>query len=361
MKAHLDAFVYPVLTLPNEITSEIFFQSIGSLGVAPGAPTSPLFLGHICQSWREIALTTPSLWTEMTLIVGAVAARENQLRLLKTWLTRSRDCPLTIALQYRPPILPVPAGHDSVHEFIDAISPHRRRCHTLSLILPLRDIFRFDGEFTSLQALAIGVSDLPDETQTDPSWPMEIFHRAPKLRALVIAGGFNPNTVLLPWAQIMMLANLAVPFPNDLAEVLRSTTNLSSLRVDIMAPDDNETIANIPEIPLTNLRSLELGSNSDPRACMQLLEKLVLPGLVDLHISEPGFLPNPAAPIQNLLSRSGCNLRTLNIEIVDARRPKAYYTRSLPSVGTIVVLRGFLDEIYDSDEDEESGDASSEG
>ncbi|KAJ6546178.1 hypothetical protein DFH09DRAFT_1171381 [Mycena vulgaris] len=306
MKAHLDAFVYPVLTLPNEITSEIFFQSIGSLGIAPGAPTSPLFLGHICQSWREIALTTPSLWTEMTLIVGAVAARENQLRLLETWLTRSRD---------------LPAGHDSVHEFIDAISPHRRRCHTLSLILPLRDIFRFDGEFTSLQALAIGVSDLPDETQTDPSWPMEIFHRAPKLRALVIAGGFNPNVVLLPWAQIMMLANLAVPFPRDLAEVLRSATNLSSLRVDIIAPDGNETIANIPEIPLTNLRSLELGSNSDPRACMQLLEKLVLPGLVDLHISEPGFLPNPAA----------------------------YYTRSLPSVRTIVVLRGFFDEIYDSD------------
>ncbi|KAJ6532842.1 hypothetical protein DFH09DRAFT_932870, partial [Mycena vulgaris] len=95
-QTQLGAFVYPVLTLPNEITSEIFFQRGEAFGTQISAPTSPLFLGYICRKWREIALTTPSLWTEVALSVGAVAAQEHQLRLLETWLNGSRDCPISI-------------------------------------------------------------------------------------------------------------------------------------------------------------------------------------------------------------------------------------------------------------------------
>ncbi|KAJ7644545.1 hypothetical protein FB45DRAFT_1053280 [Roridomyces roridus] len=52
----LAALVYPVLTLPNDVVSEIFIQYVH------GVPkTSPL--GLLWRSWREVALATCRLWT----------------------------------------------------------------------------------------------------------------------------------------------------------------------------------------------------------------------------------------------------------------------------------------------------------
>ncbi|KAJ7641164.1 hypothetical protein FB45DRAFT_712335, partial [Roridomyces roridus] len=54
----------PVLTLPNEITSEIFVHFLPPYPVCPPMTglDSPTSLTHICRQWREIALATPKLW-----------------------------------------------------------------------------------------------------------------------------------------------------------------------------------------------------------------------------------------------------------------------------------------------------------
>ncbi|KAJ7608355.1 hypothetical protein FB45DRAFT_714554, partial [Roridomyces roridus] len=51
-RAALDTIVYPVLSLPNDVTSEIFQQCAGD----------PLILASVCRHWREIALSCPRLW-----------------------------------------------------------------------------------------------------------------------------------------------------------------------------------------------------------------------------------------------------------------------------------------------------------
>ncbi|KAJ7433068.1 hypothetical protein B0H11DRAFT_1662082, partial [Mycena galericulata] len=62
----LDRVVYPVLTLPPEITSEIFRQCLPPL---EGPHTSllnvkqaPLLLLQVCATWRSLAMSTPCLW-----------------------------------------------------------------------------------------------------------------------------------------------------------------------------------------------------------------------------------------------------------------------------------------------------------
>ncbi|KAJ6532846.1 hypothetical protein DFH09DRAFT_1181741 [Mycena vulgaris] len=339
LKTHLDAFIYPVLTLPNEIVSEVFLYSSGAV-TSPVDPASPLFLGHICQRWRDIALNTPSLWTRITLNLEAVTSRESQLRLLETWLLRSRDCMLCIGLHQQPSVSTILLGRDSLHE----------RCLTLSLVLPHADIFRIDGEFPSLLCLLINFSDLSPNSPPDPSWPVKVFHQAPKLRALVMGGRFHLN---LPWAQITMLANVSVPFVHDLTEVLVCMVNLETLDVAIISASDDEIMANIAAIPpLVQLRRLDLGDGSDPKACMQLLEKLTLPALSEFRLS--GFCFTPSA-IQNLLARSRCHLPSLCITIADAELSAGYYRLSLPSVGSVVVKRAQSD---DTDASEESADDS---
>ncbi|KAJ7078228.1 hypothetical protein C8R43DRAFT_354184 [Mycena crocata] len=84
LQNHLDTYAYPVLSLPNEIVSEIFLQTLDSPSALSG-PTSPIFLGHICRQWREIALTMPALWTDIHLSLNTLsdARREKRLRLLE--------------------------------------------------------------------------------------------------------------------------------------------------------------------------------------------------------------------------------------------------------------------------------------
>ncbi|KAJ7437597.1 hypothetical protein B0H11DRAFT_1885146 [Mycena galericulata] len=122
LAAHLDAYTYPVLTLPNEIVSEIFLQHLHPLAtctsVSPSSRNSPLFLGHICRKWREIALSTPWLWTVINLHLGDVATHQRQIHLLEVWLTRSRSCPLSISFYYKLPFAYVDAPHHSVKEFL---------------------------------------------------------------------------------------------------------------------------------------------------------------------------------------------------------------------------------------------------
>ncbi|KAJ7244348.1 hypothetical protein C8J57DRAFT_1015246, partial [Mycena rebaudengoi] len=64
LQDELDAYKYPVLTLPLEVVSKIFLQFVPVYpDVAPAIGfLSPARLGQICRQWRGIAFSTPSLW-----------------------------------------------------------------------------------------------------------------------------------------------------------------------------------------------------------------------------------------------------------------------------------------------------------
>ncbi|KAJ7633254.1 hypothetical protein FB45DRAFT_1148910, partial [Roridomyces roridus] len=93
---------YPVLTLPAEVTSEIFTQFLPPFPQRPSlvGPLSPSFLLRICRQWRDIALGTPALWSTMELDIDSEDKKlhARQLGLLDSWLQRSGHCPLSIAL-----------------------------------------------------------------------------------------------------------------------------------------------------------------------------------------------------------------------------------------------------------------------
>ncbi|KAJ7098605.1 hypothetical protein B0H15DRAFT_771834, partial [Mycena belliarum] len=69
IQRELDKIVYPVLTIPSEITSEIFIQCLPPSPAfsaeekeGPSPSVAPLLLLQICREWRSIAIATPQLW-----------------------------------------------------------------------------------------------------------------------------------------------------------------------------------------------------------------------------------------------------------------------------------------------------------
>ncbi|KAJ6602553.1 hypothetical protein DFH09DRAFT_859208, partial [Mycena vulgaris] len=61
-KSALASIVFPVLSLPVEITSEIFLQCLDGRPIKPDLREIPLVLTRVCSAWRSITINTPRLW-----------------------------------------------------------------------------------------------------------------------------------------------------------------------------------------------------------------------------------------------------------------------------------------------------------
>jgi hypothetical protein len=95
VQGRLDSYKYPVLTLPNEIVSEIFVHFLPPYPQCPplSGILSPNTLTRICRQWREVALATPALWRAIGLSDHRISF-EQQHHITINWLKRSRHCPL---------------------------------------------------------------------------------------------------------------------------------------------------------------------------------------------------------------------------------------------------------------------------
>ncbi|KAF7367572.1 F-box domain-containing protein [Mycena sanguinolenta] len=99
VQERLDSYIYPVLTLPNEIIAEIFVHYIPIYPLCPPAQgfDSPTLLTQICRKWRDIALATPALWRAIFLPDPNIPPTE-QGALSDAWLSRSRVYPISLQL-----------------------------------------------------------------------------------------------------------------------------------------------------------------------------------------------------------------------------------------------------------------------
>ncbi|KAJ7257092.1 hypothetical protein C8J57DRAFT_1013256, partial [Mycena rebaudengoi] len=101
LQSRLDDYKYPVLTLPAEITAEIFIHFLPIYPLHPPLTglLSPVLLGQVCRKWRDVALGTPRLWSAIKIKVNLDMRFSAQVNLLQTWLARSKSCTLSLSVQ----------------------------------------------------------------------------------------------------------------------------------------------------------------------------------------------------------------------------------------------------------------------
>ncbi|KAJ7166812.1 hypothetical protein C8R46DRAFT_1351072 [Mycena filopes] len=93
----LDSIVYPILTLPVELTGEIFLHCLPDTPTPPSSTMAPMLLARICQYWRDIACSTPRLWAALRVVSHQILRPKFHL-LLSEWLRRSRAAPAYLSL-----------------------------------------------------------------------------------------------------------------------------------------------------------------------------------------------------------------------------------------------------------------------
>ncbi|KAG6829833.1 hypothetical protein H0H87_009990 [Tephrocybe sp. NHM501043] len=81
------------------------------LSLHQGSSADPMLLAQVCSKWREVALSTPLLWSSIHILCSDKGQR---VPLLKAWLQRSAGCPLSIRFVES---VVGSAAHDPTFEF----------------------------------------------------------------------------------------------------------------------------------------------------------------------------------------------------------------------------------------------------
>ncbi|KAF7326694.1 F-box domain-containing protein [Mycena venus] len=168
LEGRLATYTYPVLTLPDEIVSEIFinFLPVYPKCPQPIGPESPYLLCQICREWRDIAFATPALWRAISLSFGKVHRIPQKLHYLDTLLKRSGLCLLSIQLESRT------TDRSELAELGPTIIKHGGRLEYLDLSFQGSFGFLPDGELTlsNLRGLKLG-QDVESSTATPLATP----------------------------------------------------------------------------------------------------------------------------------------------------------------------------------------------
>ncbi|KAK7036123.1 F-box domain-containing protein [Favolaschia claudopus] len=321
VQQRLDSYKYPVLTLPNEITSEIFIHFLPPYPeCAPiVGPLSPTSLTHICRKWRAIALTTPALWS--TLGLSALSSPllsqlnfEGRSTIINTWLRRSGCSPLSIEIdQYWPAASYCPS------EAVLAVIPLFRRWEHLKLTLGGEFFPEIDGTVPLLQSLHLALT-----SETANSAPFASCYM-PKLRSVLLTYPFSLDAHL-PWDQLTSLGLHDMELI-PCVTILRQAVRLEHCSLAFW--DDVDVVYTDPNIFLPCLATLDMKS---ARQVSGFHAALIVPALRQLEIPELWLEPDPIESLKSFITKSGCKLEGLCI--------------GRTSVGNILVLEDSYEDAF---------------
>ncbi|KAK7052162.1 hypothetical protein R3P38DRAFT_2502523 [Favolaschia claudopus] len=297
---------YPILSLPNEILSEIFLHFLPSYPEFPplSGPCSPMRLLQICRKWRAIALATPAIWSIVTFLVSThpETVYKSEARLNES---RASALPLSLRIVSSAAVKPTPWSIPELPPFVGISEYDCARVEHL----------RLDVHGSHLPA----IQDRPMPVLER----LELWFQAPLLRTVVLELSF-PMTINLPWEQLTSLTINAFNVEASQAlHALRRAVNLKHCVLDFQPNPDMFLYTMTPDpyggIIWPALESLAFGARGFPGAFGRyLLDALLVPSLRSLQVPLPYLLMTRSQRqhidyIRCFVRESGCELKALHV------------------------------------------------
>ena len=325
LNAERDPFI---LKLPPEIACHIFPLSMGDrrdridiCQLGKGLPT-PFLLGAVCSGWRQLARSTPELWSKLTFSFCDYLSsknRRNMPHLIADWLGRSGNLPLTLRISYNGEACngyPYPLDHETRwNSVIEALNMHSGRWCDVHLELPRDYIAALRGTSApnSLCKLSFSNSDVSDPDDTFLKFKMNI---NPSPTTFEISGFYLTN-VEMCWDNLVHLTLKYISFDGVL-KVIRDAPLLETCSLQTIVPSDggipttSGTIVHHPQIRALALSSLVT------EVFTELLNSLELPFLESCQLTSYSDAL-PVDPVISFIKRSACGLKTFRL-IYDVTR-----------------------------------------
>ncbi|KAJ7019649.1 hypothetical protein C8F04DRAFT_329687 [Mycena alexandri] len=303
----LAAAIYPVLTLPAQITSEIFAQCAEHpFHREPDPKRAPLLLTYVCRAWRDIAIHDPALWNRVRFMCEHNSYSSHRRLLAKLYLERAGTTPLDLHVQST-----VEAGGRPrlLQDVIDRASQWRKVIFIAS-VPTLRDQFLGQLDLLILETLS-----LTRNRDSPGFFHGGAFAVAPKLQVVTLWDNYNPSSIMLPWSQLTKLTIHDCTWKSCI-EVLGSAPNLVDLTFDPIIPPSNR-FSDAVLAPHLHLKHLSVGGPE----LHAVLGRLNLPNLEQLEV-RPGSTFDDSESRPGLLSffRRSPKLSRFFCTLVESRR-----------------------------------------
>lgn len=277
-------------------------------GRSQGGPFhEPILLGNICRVLRDIAFSTPQLWSSLTLTLHFNRLQE-ELERLNVWLARSRDCLVHIRLRCASDSF---SGQDLWADnpplsAVEAIARHCQRWEDVYLVLPmacLSHLNQIRGRVPVLRKLTLfrhGHSPLLEHL----GLPIDAFADSPRLEDVSLFG-ISLSSITLPWDQLVGFRGYDL-WEDEIMSILKQSPHL--LRCTFRAYLGDRVLS-YPALPLQHhLHSLSISEHSG------YTKYLTLPTLQKIKLKADDWCWNPRNMI-SLLTRSHCSLERLQLSV----------------------------------------------
>ncbi|KAJ6458400.1 hypothetical protein C8R47DRAFT_1081674 [Mycena vitilis] len=274
--------ISPIRRVPAELICEIFVAASTS---EDGMAKPPWYLGQICRSWRNYAVSYPVLWASLT--AGPSVALT--LRRFKEQLSRSANAPLDIHWRCA----------DCHPELLGLLLPLSSQWHNLRFDdCGLEDfgwLHSVDGCLDRLQRVEV------HSTAAEIQIP-DVFLTARNLREVILTTqGFSESPdIAIPWQQITHYHGTYSPARQ--LEILRAAApTLLECAVGFTGFTSDEFDNEPPIVALPNLRRLS-------SQYVAVLPYLAAPILEELRLE---LLEETISPVGPFIRRSSCTLTRL--------------------------------------------------
>ena len=313
MNAIHDPFI---LKLPPEIASYIFLLSMGErddhhISYSRVCLPTPFLLGAVCSGWRQLARSTPALWTRLAFNLPLPDSEfmEDLPRLVEDWLERSGGLPLTLKIFYYPIYgEPPPDRHALV---IDALNRHSRRWSEVEFDLPPDYIVCLCGGSPPENLCYLSISP-HDEDGTNI--PLTFRMNARPSPITFKMWGFLLGGVDITWDNLVHL-DLNSTTLDGVLQVIRNAPLLETCSFCFISPPIDDFC--IPEIIIRRpyLRTLQLLFMEQAGVFYKLINSLELPSLELWSLEFVELEESMVLDIMtSFLERSGCKLKNLTME-----------------------------------------------
>ncbi|QRW25207.1 F-box-like protein [Rhizoctonia solani] len=296
-------------SLPSEVLAHIFELGTASPENDFGQENFPSLVSLVCQSWRTLALDTPTLWNNLTLDSKELPPFTKT----RTYITRSKGTPLNVYLDFSSRAQP-----DLVKAVLDVILPEIARWRHLIIVVPNFDIMYSAVEmigdaFKPYKTMAPNLEVLRlygppefDPTQPEPRDlppPISIFgpthvdpddedefDPTPRLRDVVFCGiPVNWGTFLpsnLEQLQLSLHSGSRQPTFTQFARLVTGSPKLHTLILNASGPTILPHGHTEPlRVDLPYLKSLTLDC-FDPEYVERLLARVCTPSLDELSLAD---------------------------------------------------------------------------
>ncbi|KAF8643169.1 hypothetical protein AX16_009211 [Volvariella volvacea WC 439] len=288
LSLHIDrhhALIAPVRRLSHDILREIFTRCLPSDHFAlMKTMEAPLLFGRVCSAWRQVAMTTPELWTSIHIpyIEQSASTRSSKIPWMKrlegisSWISRSGALPLSISCYFLPKKLDVMRVRVTrnlmfIPDLFEVLLAVKSRWRHLDISATQHvDLKRLlDVQPASLSSLESFSLRANDHLRTEMS-PLPGIVGAPHLRHLAI----HPLVNQVDTFPCHHLTSLSISFEgpengyaHHLPTIFTQCHSLVELTLLMNASLSESTVSALPPPSFPRLQSLELHPDSSEMTC----------------------------------------------------------------------------------------------